>query len=47
MSLNKCCFIGNLGRDPEMRQTTGGKAVASFSIATSETWKDRAHRGEA
>jgi len=40
-SLNKVLAIGNLGRDPEMRYTTSGKAVASFSIACSESWKDK------
>ena len=41
MSLNKVLLIGNLGRDPEVRFTPGGKAVARFSIATSETWSDQ------
>ncbi|WP_341753485.1 MULTISPECIES: single-stranded DNA-binding protein [unclassified Candidatus Tisiphia] len=41
-SLNKAVLIGNLGRDPEIRHTADGKEIASFSIATSETWKDRA-----
>lgn len=40
-SLNKATLIGNLGRDPEIRQTNDGKEIVSFSIATSETWKDR------
>ncbi len=40
-SLNKVCLIGNLGSDPEIRRTQGGNAVASFNIATSETWRDR------
>ncbi len=40
-SLNKVCLIGNLGADPEIRRTQGGNPVASFSIATSETWRDR------
>lgn len=35
--LNKAILIGNLGREPEMRYTPGGLAVANFSIATSET----------
>ena len=34
--LNRCDFIGRLGRDPEVRYTTGGKSVASFSVACSE-----------
>jgi single-strand DNA-binding protein len=41
-SLNKVILIGNLGRDPEIRSTSEGKEIASFTIATSETWKDRA-----
>ena len=36
--LNKAILIGNLGRDPEVRYTPSGLAVANFSIATSETW---------
>ncbi|MCV9960788.1 single-stranded DNA-binding protein [Pararhizobium sp. BT-229] len=40
-SLNKVQLIGNLGSDPEIRRTQGGNPVASFSIATSETWRDR------
>ncbi len=36
--LNKVMVIGNLGRDPEMRHTQGGKAVTTFSVATSRTW---------
>lgn len=40
-SLNKVTLIGNLGRDPELRQTQNGQQVAEFSIATSERWKDR------
>jgi single-strand DNA-binding protein len=38
--LNKCMFIGHLGRDAELRYTTGGTAVANFSLATTEKWKD-------
>lgn len=41
-SLNKVVLIGNLGADPEIRSTTNGKEIASFSIATSESWKDKA-----
>jgi len=37
----KVILIGYLGRDPEIRYTPSGAAVASFSIATSETWKNR------
>ncbi|HOP40129.1 MAG TPA: single-stranded DNA-binding protein [Geobacteraceae bacterium] len=40
-SLNKVMLIGNLGRDPEVRYTTSGTAVASFSLATSERFKNR------
>jgi single-strand DNA-binding protein len=40
-SLNKAMLIGNLGKDPELRYTTSGVAVTSFSIATSESWKDQ------
>jgi single-strand DNA-binding protein len=39
--INKVILVGNLGRDPEMRYTPNGVAVCSFSIATSETYKDR------
>lgn len=39
--LNKATLIGNLGRDPEVRYTPDGLAVANFSIATSEKWKDK------
>lgn len=41
-SLNKVTLIGNLGADPEFRSTGEGKELATFSIATSESWKDRA-----
>jgi single-strand DNA-binding protein len=41
-SLNKVILIGNLGKDPEIRNTGEGKEIATFSIATSESWKDRA-----
>ena len=41
-SLNKVIFIGNVGKDPEVRSTSDGKEIASFSIATSESWKDKA-----
>ncbi len=39
--LNKAMIIGRLGRDPEMRYTTDGVAIANFSIATSEDWKEK------
>ncbi len=38
MSLNKVMLIGNLGKDPELRFTPSGRAVARFPIATSEAW---------
>ena len=40
-SLNKVSLLGNLGRDPEIRSMQNGRRVASFSIATSESWKDK------
>ena len=39
-SLNKVMLIGNLGKDPELRYTTSGTAVATFSLATNEAWRD-------
>ena len=40
-SVNKVILVGNLGKDPEVRHLENGAAVANFSIATSETYKDR------
>lgn len=40
-SLNKVMLMGNLGKDPEVRYTTSGQAVASFSLATSERYKSK------
>lgn len=40
-SVNKVILIGNLGRDPEVRYTPNGLAVANLTIATSEVWKDK------
>lgn len=40
-ALNKVQIIGNLGKDPELKYTPSGVAVASFSIATTESWKDK------
>ena len=40
-SLNKCMFIGRLGKDPEIRQTQGGQSVATFSLAVTEKYKDQ------
>lgn len=45
-SLNKVMLIGNLGRDPEVRYTSAGTAVASFSIATSEKFKSKSGEWE-
>ena len=39
--INKVILIGNLGRDPETRYSQGGNAVTKFSVATSESWRDR------
>lgn len=41
MSVNKAILVGRLGRDPETRYTSGGQAVANFTLATDETYKDR------
>ena len=41
-SINKVILIGNLGRDPETRFLPSGNAVANVSIATTDTWKDKA-----
>ncbi len=40
-SVNKVILIGNVGKDPEIRETNDGKKIASLSLATSETWKDK------
>ncbi len=40
-SVNKVILIGNLGRDPEIRRTQDGRPIANFSIATSESWRDK------
>lgn len=40
--LNKAQIIGRVGRDPEMRYSTTGEPIASFSVATSERYKDKA-----
>ena len=40
-SLNKVILIGNLGKDPEVRRMQSGDPVVSFSLATSETWRDK------
>ncbi len=41
-SVNKVILVGNLGRDPEIRSLNSGDRVANLSIATSETWRDKA-----
>lgn len=41
MSLNQCNFIGNLGRDPEVRSFQNGGKVCNLRLAVSETWKDK------
>ncbi len=42
MSVNKVILVGRLGKDPETRYTSSGQAVCNFSLATDETYKDRA-----
>ena len=39
-SVNKVILVGNLGRDPEVRYTPGGSAVANFTLATTDRWND-------
>ena len=41
-SVNKAIIVGNLGKDPETRFLPDGKAVCNFSVATTDTWKDKA-----
>jgi len=41
-SVNKVILVGNLGRDPEIRSTQDGLRIANLSIATSESWRDKA-----
>ena len=41
-SVNKVILVGGLGKDPEVRFMPNGEAVANFSLATNETWKDKA-----
>jgi single-strand DNA-binding protein len=43
--VNKVILVGRLGKDPEVRNLENGAAVANFSVATSESWKDK-HTGE-
>ncbi|MGI5862214.1 MAG: single-stranded DNA-binding protein [Myxococcales bacterium] len=40
-SVNKAIIVGNLGRDPEVRYTPSGQAVATFTVATNERWTDK------
>jgi single-strand DNA-binding protein len=39
--VNKAILVGNLGRDPELRQTPNGQSVVNFTLATSENWTDK------
>lgn len=39
--VNKAIIVGQLGRDPEVRYTASGSAVANFTVATTESWKDK------
>lgn len=41
MSVNKVIILGRLGQDPELKHTPNGNAVCNFSLATSESWKDK------
>jgi single-strand DNA-binding protein len=41
-SVNKVILVGNLGRDPEIKQLPSGSSIANLSIATSENWRDKA-----
>ena len=41
MTVNKVILIGHFGKDPEIRTTTDGREIASFSLATNESWKDK------
>lgn len=41
-SLNKVTLLGNVGKDPEIRSSNDGREIATFSLATSDTWKDKA-----
>jgi single-strand DNA-binding protein len=44
--VNKVILIGNLGRDPELRRTASGMAVANFTMATTETWNNKSGERE-
>ena len=41
-SVNKVILVGNLGKDPEVRRMQNGNPVVNFSVATSESWRDKA-----
>ena len=41
-SLNRASILGRVGKDPEINSTQGGKEIASFSVATSDVWRDKA-----
>ena len=41
MTVNKVILIGHFGKDPEIRTTADGREIASFSLATSESWKEK------
>jgi single-strand DNA-binding protein len=41
-SVNKVILIGNLGKDPEIRRTQDGRPIANLSVATSDSWRDKA-----
>ena len=40
-SVNKVIIVGNLGKDPEVRRTQDGRPIVNFTVATSETWRDK------
>lgn len=40
--VNKCIILGNLGNDPEVKYTASGSAIANLTVATSESWNDKA-----
>ena len=42
MSVNKVIILGRLGQDPELKHTPGGMSVCNFTVATSESWADKA-----
>jgi len=41
MSVNRVILLGNVGNDPQIRTTQDGKKIATFSLATSDKWKDK------